>query len=188
MAICSPKPAHSGFTNMGWASLLYLPSCIFKAAILNHHIFFHCPQRGWQGAVVNSPRVKIGKAPWTRYFSDHWATCFHLTSPITTNSLALGCVLATPGSEEKVRIQFLNYTGKCCLLTCCCLITSVHVVNEPETWRLHVGCSAAINRGMWSVSTLAKVSKDTSQIGSQHQGAEIPGRARLIWKPTSLTK
>lgn len=38
-AIHFPKLAHSGFNNMGWALQLYLPRCIFKAAILNQYIF-----------------------------------------------------------------------------------------------------------------------------------------------------
>lgn len=112
-AIHFPKPARGGFNNMGWALPLYLPCCIFKAAILNHYIFFHCHEmRLADWAVVNSLRIKIGRVPWTRYAVDHRATCFLLTSPITTNYLGLGYVFATLASEEKVRIQLFNQIGK----------------------------------------------------------------------------
>lgn len=63
-AIHFPKPAHSGFNNMGWALLLYLPCCIFKVAILNCYIFFHSHEmRVADRVVVNSLRVKMGRVP-----------------------------------------------------------------------------------------------------------------------------
>lgn len=91
------QPAHSGFNSMGWAIPLYLPCCIFKAAILNLYIFFHCHEmRLTDRAAVDSLRIKIGRVAWTRYVPDHQATCFLLTSPITTNYLALGFCVCHP--------------------------------------------------------------------------------------------
>lgn len=116
-AIHFPKPARSGFYNMGWALLLYLPCCIFKAAILNLYIFFHChAMRLTDKAVVNSLRIKIGTVPWTRYVSDHPVTCFFLTSPITTNYLALGYVFAPLDSEGKESSRWIKLENNC--LTC----------------------------------------------------------------------
>lgn len=63
-AIHFPKPACSGFNNMGWALPAYLLCCIFKAAILKHYIFFHYHEmRLADRVVVNTLRIKIGRVP-----------------------------------------------------------------------------------------------------------------------------
>lgn len=159
-AIHFPKPARSGFNNMGWALPLYLPCCIFKAAILNYYIFFHSHEmRVADRAVVNSLRIKIGRVPWTRYVADRRATCFLLTSPITTNYLASGYVFATLDSEEKKSesscwIKLENNRLTSVATQTCSLMTSVYKAKGTETSAQHVGCSVVINRGMWSASTL----------------------------------
>lgn len=146
-AIHFPKLAHSGFNNMGWASLLYLHCCIFKAAILNQYIF-HCHEtRQADKAVVNSLRVKIGKVPRTRYVADHQATCFFLTSPLTTNYVGL-CVCPCLIGKSQNSVAELNWK----------ITAWLQWPHRPAVWRcVHV----VMHRGIPSVST---------QIGQQHRG------------------
>lgn len=49
-------------------------------------------------------------------------------------------------------------------------MTSVHVASGTETRAQQVGCSVAVNRGMQSVSTFAKVSKENFPNGPTAQG------------------
>ena len=109
-------------------------------------------------AVVNALRIKIGRVPWTRYVADHRATCFLLTSPITTNYLASGCVFVpelrgeerNKGQNPVVELNWKIIAPTSVTTKTCRLTTSVYAAAWMETGAGHVGCSEAINRGMWS--------------------------------------
>lgn len=77
-----------------WAGLCCsICPAVYLRLLFSTNIFFHCQERRLADrGVVDSLGVKIGRVPWTRYVAGHQATCFFLTSPITTNYPASGCV------------------------------------------------------------------------------------------------
>ena len=175
---------------MGWALQLYLPGCIFNAAILNHYIFFSLP---WNEASRRScgelTQNKDRQSSLNKVCRWPPANMFALNKSHNNQLLGLRLCVCHSGLRWKKASCWIKLENNCLssvITETCCLMTSVYVANRTETRAQHVGCSVVINTGMRSASTIRQ-----SKQRNFPNRLTTPGHRDmrgLIQKPTALTK